>query len=250
MSDDAPIEFRSAKPGLTIADWLAARARRDAIIYAGATGLLAVCGVFAIAATYIFTYLVVRGLSFATCDVIPRSLLHLFALGIVASLFPLQRRFDGDDVEAVKVDAGTRGELTLRLSRLTGSSWLMYLDKPGGDLNPLIRIVTNLMFLAPRLFRVSWRMWKLTGQLRSMDVATVAAALDTLMQAGGRIAIGDVVQGFPHHDPQRLIENLTTVDGVILLASDPPGLTLSPAFVEDFDAWKAEIRRKRRAAYK
>ncbi len=247
MSDDAPIEFRSSKPGLTIADWLAARARHDAIIYAGATGLLAMCGVFALAATYIFTYLVLWGL---LCGVLPRSLLHLLALGIVASLFPLQRRFDGDDVEPVKIDAGVRGELTLRLSRLTGSSWLMYLDKPGGELNPLVRIVTNLLFLAPRLFRVSWRMWHLTRRLRSMDVATVAAALDTLMQAGGRIAIGDLVQDFPHHDPQRLIANMTTVDGVILLASDPPGLTLSPAFVEDFDAWKAEVRRKRRAAYK
>jgi hypothetical protein len=247
MSDDAPIEFRSAKPGLTIADWLAARSRRDAIIYAGATGLLGVCGVFSLAATYIFTYLVLWGL---LCGAIPRSLLHLLALGLVASLFPLQRRFDGDDVEPVKVDAGARGELTLRLSRLTGSSWLMYLDKPGGDLNPLVRVVTNLLFLAPRLFRVSWRMWKLTGRLRSMDTATVAAALDTLMQAGGRIAIGDLVQDFSHHDPQRLVENMTTVDGVILLASDPPGLTLSPAFVEDFDAWKAEVRRKRRSAYK
>lgn len=248
MSDDAPIEFRSSKSGLTIADWLATRARRDAIIYAGATGLLAVCGVFALAATYLFAYLVLRGLAFATCDVIPRFLLYLAALAVLVSLFVLQRRFDGDDVEPVNVDAGTRGELTLRLSRLTGSSWLMYLDKPGGELNPVIRMVTNLLFLAPRLFRVSWRMWTVTQRLRSMDVATVAAALDTLMQAGGRIAIGEVVQDFPHHDPQRLIENMTTVDGVILLASDPPGLTLSPAFVEDFDAWKAEVRRKRRAS--
>ena len=247
MSDDAPIEFRSTKSGLTIADWLATRTRRDAIIYAGATGLLAVCGVFALAATYIFTYLVIWGLA---CGFVPRALLHPLALVIVISLFFLQRRVDGDDVEPVKVDAGTRGELTLRLSRLTGSSWLMYLDKPGGDLNPLIRVVTNLLFLAPRLFRVSWRMWKLTQRLRSMDTSTVAAALDTLMQAGGRIAIGEVVQDFPHHDPQQLIENMTTVDGVILLVSDPPGLTLSPAFVEDFDAWKAEVRRKRRAAYK
>jgi hypothetical protein len=83
-----------------------------------------------------------------------------------------------------------------------------------------------------------------------MDTGTVAAALDTLMQAGGRISIGDLVQDYPHHDPQRLIENLTTVDGVILLASEPPGLTLSPAFAEDFNAWKAEIRRKRRSEYK
>ena len=60
----------------------------------------------------------------------------------------------------------------------------------------------------------------------------------------------EAVQDFSHHDPQRLVENMTTVDGVILLASDPPGLTLSPAFVEDFDAWKAEVRRKRRSAYK
>ncbi|MBA3312977.1 MAG: hypothetical protein M3552_14700 [Planctomycetota bacterium] len=244
MSDDAPLEFRAAKSGLSIADWLAGRTRRDAVIYAGATALLTFCGVFALAATYIFFFLVMWGL---LCGVIPRSLLHLPVIGGIVGLFVLQRRFDGDDVEPVKVDAGPRGDVTLRLSRLTGSSWLMYLDKPAGDLNPVIRFVTNALFLAPRLFRVSWRMWSMVRRMRTMDTSSVAAALDALMQAGGRIAIGDLIQDFPNHDPQRLIESMTAVDGVILLASDPPGLTLSPAFVEDFDAWKAEIRRKRRA---
>jgi hypothetical protein len=243
MSDDAPIEFRAAKSGLSIADWLAGRMQRDAIIYAGATVLLALCGVFALMATYIFVFLVLMGVS---CGV-SRWLLNLPAIAMMIGVFALQRRLDGDDLEPVKVDGGQRGEITLRLSRLTGSSWLMYLDKPGGDLNPMIRFVSNCLFLAPRLFRVSWRMWSMVQRMRTMDTATVAAALDALMQAGGRIAIGDVIQDFPNHDPQRLIAGMTAVDGVILLASDPPGLTLSPAFVEDFDAWKAEMRRKRRS---
>lgn len=246
MSDDAPIEFRSAKAGMSIADWLAVRMRRDALIYAGATLLLACCGVFALFATYIFTFLVLMGL---LCGV-PRSLLNMPALAIVIGLFWVQRRVDGDDREQFEIDAGSRGELTLTLSRLTGSSWLMYLDKPAGDLNPVIRFVTNVLLLAPRLFRVSWRMWGMNRRMRTMDVSAVSAALDTLLQAGGRTRIGDLVQEFPQQDPQRLIENLTAIDGVILLASDPPGLTLSPAFVEEYDAWKAAIRRKRRAEYR
>ena len=245
MSEDSPIEFRAAKRGLSVADWLAGQSRRDAAIYAGAAVLLLFCSAMAAVATYIFAFLVIWTLTYAVCG-LGRSWSYLPALAAVIGLFFLQRRFDGDDAELVTVDAGSRGTVKLCLSRLTGSSWLMFLDRPSVDLNPVARLGLNLAFLVPRLFRVSWRMWGLSRQMNSMNVPAVSAALDTLMQAGGRIGIGDLLQEFPNQDPQSLIADLTSVDGVILLASDPPGLTLSPSFSEDFDAWKRSVRQKRR----
>jgi hypothetical protein len=68
------------------------------------------------------------------------------------------------------------------------------------------------------------------------------------MQSGNRVAIGDLIQEFPDRDPQRLIAELTSLDGVILLSSEPPGLTLAPSIAEDYEAWKKEARRKRRGS--
>lgn len=243
MSDDSPVEFRASGSKSSIATWVAVRSRHDVRIYRGASAILLVAGIFALGATYIFVFLVMMGMF---CGVGRGVWLHLPTLAIVAGLFVLQRRLDGDDAEPIVVDAGPRGFLTLHLSRLTGSSWLMYLDKPALELNPVVRLATNLVLLAPRLFRLSWRMWKLSQRITTMDASAVGAGLDALLQSGGRIAIGELLQEFPNQDPQRFVGDLTTIDGVILLVSDPPGLTLSPAFAEDFEAWKRE-RRKRRA---
>lgn len=236
-----PIEFRTTKSGLSITDWLAARIRHDALICAGAAVVLLLCGIGATVGTFGFFWGV-----FA-CG-LGRWIAAAVALAIVAGLFLLQRKYSGDHTEPVAVDAGPRGRVTLRLSRLTGNSWLMFLDRPGGgDLNPVIRVATSLAMLAPRLFAVGRLMWGRSRQMKRLDVHAVAAGLDVLMQAGKRVDIGDLLQEFPNSDPQRFVSDLTAVDGVVLLASDPPGLTLAPSVAEDYEAWKKEIRKKRRA---
>ncbi|HEX6984098.1 MAG TPA: hypothetical protein VF170_01920 [Planctomycetaceae bacterium] len=244
MSGD-PIEFRAAKSGLSVADWLAERNRREAMIYAGAAAVLLFCAVLAVFGTYGIALGVLLALNAMTCGVW-RSLVVLLAFGVVAGLFVLQRQVDGDDLEPVKVDAGPRGVVALRLSRLTGNSWLMFLDNPSADFNPVIRFGLNVLLLAPRLARLSGRMWSLSRRMRSMDVGTVGAGLDAMMQSGGRIPIGDLLQEFPSADPQRFLSDLTAVDGVILLSSSPPGLTIAPSLTEEFEAWKKDARRKRR----
>lgn len=244
MSGESPIEFRSAKSGLTVTDWLAERTRRDATIYAGSAAVLMLCAVFAVFGTYGFTAGVLLALNAMTCGVW-RSLILLLSCGVVAGLFLLQRKVDGEDQEPVQVNAGSRGIVTLQLSRLTGNSWLMYLDNPSVDFNPVARIGLTVMLLAPRLARLSVRMWQLSRRMQTMDLAAVGAGLDAMMQSGRGVSIGELLQDFPNAEPQRFIGDLTIVDGVILLSSDPPSLTVTPSVHEEFDTWKKEVRRKR-----
>ncbi|MGC1272659.1 MAG: hypothetical protein WBC44_03055 [Planctomycetaceae bacterium] len=246
MPDESPIEFRAAKSGLTVADWLADRTRRDATIYAGSAAVLMFCAMLATFGTFGVTAGVLLALNAMTCGVW-RSLVLLLACGVVAGLFQLQRKVDGDDLEPVQVNAGPRGIVTLQLSRLTGNSWLMFLDNPSVEFNPIARIGLTVMLLAPRLASLSVRMWRLSRRMQTMDVAAVGAGLDAMMQSGRGISIGELLQEFPNVEPQRFIGDLTIVDGVILLSSDPPSLTVTPSVHEEFDEWKKEVRRKRRA---
>lgn len=245
MSGEPPIEFRAAKRGLSVSDWLAARLRHDATICTGAAALLLACGAFATLVTFLFVWGVLSG---ALCGVFPWWFLMIPATGVVAALFVVQRKYDGDHTEPIEVNAGARGLVTLRLSRLTGNSWLLFLDRPQGEPNPVVRFVTNLVLLGPRLFAVGRLMWRRSRQMKSLDIGAVAGGLDALMQATGRVPIGDLLQDFAGVDPQRFISDLTSIDGVILLASDPPGLTLTPSVAEDYEAWKRDIRKRRRAA--
>lgn len=238
MASDPQIEFRAERPGRTLADWLAVRMRQDATICAGAAALLIAGGVAVTLMTFLFFW-GVFACGLGRWGAIP-------AIGVVVGLFFLQRRVDGDPAEPIEVDAGSRGLLTLRLSRLTGNSWLMYLDKPAGDPNPVVRFATNAALLGPRLFAVGRRMWARSRQMKSLDIGLVASGLDALMQSGNRVAIGDLIQEFSAADPQRFIADLTTIDGVILLTSDPPSLTLTPSVAEDYEAWRRELRKKKR----
>lgn len=239
MPDD-PVEFRAAKPGLAVADWLRVRFRRDAAVCAGAAALLTACGAAATLGLFLFLW------GTFSCG-LGWQLALIPTIGITAGLFLLQRRYDSEPAELFEIDAGTRGRVKLRLSRLTGNSWLLFLDRPVGESNAFMRFCANVGLLAPRLFAVGRRMWKRSRRLKALDVPSVAAGLDGLMQSGRRVSIGEFVQDFPDKDPQRLIEDLTSLDGVVLLASDPPGLTLAPSLVEEFEDWKREARRKRRS---
>ncbi len=245
MSDESPIEFRSTKSGLTVTDWLADRTRRDATIYAGGAAILMLGAVLATFGTYGIASAVLLGLNAMTCGVW-RSLVLVLAIGVVAGLYVLQRKVDGDDREPVRVDAGSRGKVTLKLSRLSGSSWMLYLDNPSVDFHPIARIGLNLLLLAPRLASLSMRMWQLSRRMQAMDLAAVGAGLDVLMQTGRAVAIGDLIQEFPNADPQSLVGDLLINDGIILLTGDPPSLTVTPAIDEEYQAWKKEVRRKRR----
>ncbi len=240
MSDEPPIEFRAAKSGLSITDWLAGRVRQDAAICTGAAVLLWGCGAAGTLGLFGFLW-GVFACGLGKWGALP-------AAGVVVGLFVIQKRYDGDHVEPVTVDAGPRGTVTLRLSRLTGNSWLMYLERSTGDLNPVVRVATTLALLAPRLIAVGRLMWSRWRRLKAFDVKTVAAGLDVLMQSSNRVAIGDLLQEFPNVEPQRFMNELTAVDGVVLLGSDPPGLTLAPSLAEDYETWKKALRKKRRPA--
>lgn len=241
MPDESPIEFRGTKSGLAVTDWLAEQLRRDAQVCQIAAVAAFACGGAVTFAVFGFLWGVFScGLGMWIALAI--------AVAVIAGLFLAERKLDGEETEPIEVDAGTRGRIRLRLSRLTGNSWLMYLDRMGGDMNAVARVVTNITLLGPRLITLGRLLWRRSKRLKAFDVRTTAAGLDSLMQSGGRVPIGDLLQEFPQVDPQRFVSELTTLDGVILLSSEPPALTLAPSLTEEYEAWKREIRKRRKSS--
>lgn len=239
---------RQKSDNRAVENWLREQTRRDAVIYLTVAGLMGLCGFFASIATWIFTSLVCLGFS---CASLPWSLAMLLGLVVMGGLWFWHLRFDQPIERKIRIEGGPHGKKTLKITPLTGSSWLMFLDRPAEQMMPITRLVVNLLLLSPRLCTLSWRMGNLSKSCRERDFSTIAAALARLME-GGRVSIGELLDEFPEADPQRLVSELTGIEGVVLLGGNDPGeqtgLTLTSGFSDEFEQWQREHQRRKRAA--
>ena len=238
-------ESQSGPSSRSVAAWLREQTRRDAAIYMTAAIFMAICGLFATILTYLFVCLVLFGI---LCGINDSGWVPLLlALPVMAGLWFWHLGFDRPIEQVVRVDAGTRGTVVLRLTHLTGTSWLMFLDRPAEHMPALVRLVVNMLLLAPRLVSLAWRMANLSRTSQSRDFTNSAPGIARLMQ-GGRFPIGDLLQEFPEAEPQHFIGEITSIEGVVFLSGDDPSLTLAPSFHEEFEQWQREHRRSKRSA--
>lgn len=238
---DEPVEFRGRRAGRSTADWLAERNARESLVYAGFAAVTAACAAAATLVTWLaafgFLYLWIGYGGLGTF------LAAVFAAAAVAGLFLLNRKLTPDLADRLTVDTA-RGPVRLRVARLTGASW-MQLFEFDADQHPAVRVVLNLLLLAPRLVLLTRLTWGLSGRLKRVDLAATGRAVDLLMAADGRVPLPELIDEFPLADPQRLIDDLTGVDGVVFLIRDTPGLTATPSLIEDYEEWRKQARKRR-----
>jgi hypothetical protein len=64
-------------------------------------------------------------------------------------------------------------------------------------------------------------------QLSSLDAEGCAAVLTLLAKKGGRVPFTDLIPAVPAgHDPEAVLEQVQVIDGVMVLPSEPAGMTL------------------------
>ncbi len=75
-----------------------------------------------------------------------------------------------------------------------------------------------------------------TRRLRSKDIAGCSRVIWWLWVAGKRQSFAEIVAAVPGINPVRVFEDLQTVDGVLFLTGEPPGLTLHPELKTELDS--------------
>ena len=244
MSDESPAPPQAARRISPVATWVGEQAGRDAVMYTGAAAILLPCAVAATLGTYFFIFGVLWVLKLSFFGSGGTWVVYLLALAVVGLLFWTNTVVDREEFETYQVDLSTKGMVALHVSRLTGNSWMMLLASPS-DMHALVRIISNALLIGPRLFEMSWAMWKLSRRLRSIDPGPVGKAIGLLMKAGGRVPLAALLEEFPHSDSQRLVDDVTAVDGVVFLSTQPPGLTVTPTLMEEYETWRSERRTRR-----
>jgi len=223
--------------------WVRERLRKDLVMYLVAAAVLAPVAVLAAA----MTYAVLFGLLLLVINVwqgfdLPLYVFHMAAAVGLVMLFWLNQRVEQSAWAPVRIRNETVNT-TVRVSQMTGAGWLLLLQSPR-EMNPWLRGLTNTTLFAPRLFDLIGAILVRIWNMRAINVPVCGRAVTILLNARGKVNLAELVKEFEQQDPQKLVDDLAAVDGVVFFATDPPGVTLSPMVAEEYVRWRDEKKAK------
>ncbi len=175
----APRAGRSAGPAKPkIRDWIEARCKKEAKMYALGAAVLGPVGLAAVGITWGVAWLI---------SPFDGLLAWVFATVVVAALFWLNKQAGDARTIRVHVDPKDREiePVTLDVPRGSGLTWLMYLTG-SRDLPGFVQFIGTVTLFGPRLCDLAVQMGRTAQQLWTIDVDAIANPLKTLVRAGGR----------------------------------------------------------------
>jgi hypothetical protein len=144
------------------------------------------------------------------------------ATGALPLLFIGNALFSQDDLSQYTVTTAT------------ASNKLVVIPGHGSTINPLApstavsfsKVLCDILFAAPRV--VVWSLKRIGRiyKLLQLDIDGCAAVLTILYESGGRVAYSEIEGRVDGLNAQQVYRQLHLIDGVLFLASEPPGLTL------------------------
>lgn len=213
--------------------WLRARQKRKSHVH-GVTGIvMLVLSLPALVLTYIgisVAYeMTVSSLKNTFCLPIPSSALEytgIASLVILALCFPCYLTANHEDLQDLKVSTGTASDEVMHVHFGTTC---------GSTINPLapntirsfIKLITSVLLVAPALFLNGCSLLAKARHVRTLGFADAARVLGVLANHYHRVSYGEIMEAVPGIDPTRTFPELARVEGVVVLSSEPPGLSVN-----------------------
>jgi hypothetical protein len=209
-----------------IAVWLRRRCRLMVLLNVAGSVASLLLGLLALFITFWVIYV---GLYIAVNWIIPHShdtrwwlsaalLTTLFVICIFTDLRWLERDF-------LASAAADYDEFTFAVAQVLGYPGM------GTSAMTWVRFVSYLVCTGPRLVMQSPRLARQAARQHTFDVAGCAAVLRFLSRKDQRVPYEDTDEVIPAgHEGKRVYRHLRSLQGVIFLKSDPPGLSLTSTF--------------------
>lgn len=167
----------------------------------------------------------------------PSSLLGMSA-GFLVLLFIGNATTSREYLDKIELNLGPHRDLQVGIARATGYGWtLVFTDAKAA--RSFVKMLTTLLFTGPRAVEQSFRLIKRAVVLGKIDRPNVAKLIARGFRAEERVAFSALEELLPAPELVRLIPQLAQIDGVVLLPSDPPGFTLSPALMEELREFRS-----------
>lgn len=228
-----------------IEDWLRRRTRAWPIEYG--LGFLGVffAGALALFFTFWLIYVVFM---FGFTWIVPHdhSTRLWLCLGVIVFLFISDALVDRRKIETLNIQflGGAKDYQALYIPYVGGVSNINWFSTD--TMHSYVRMWVGVLCTGPRLITESFHFLACGLRLASIDVPACAALLAAMVHRDGRVAIKDLVEELPpNSDPVKVLTQIQQIRGVLILRSEPIGMTLVTEFRNELRQLVPKKKRKK-----
>jgi len=187
-------------------------------VTAGVGGLLLGCGILFVIhwGVVLFCYLGLSQLG------LQPMYFHLIAIGFIAVLFLGEAWSHPSDLSQITVTTGTFSDEVVVVGGLSNVN-----PYAPDTVHAKITGSLEILYTGPRAIRGGWGYLRDGYRLSLIDVGACSRVIDYLYHRRHRVAFNEIVKDLPGLNPVETLPQVTQIEGVLVLTSDPPGLTLS-----------------------
>ena len=213
-----------------VREWLSRKVRLEKSLCALSAAALLLLGLVAVYVTWWVVYGVI-GFGFSWLS-LSQTTVTVATWVVVVLLFVGNARTEREYLEDLKFETGDRVMVTVAVARFTGSPWAMALLGPQ-TARSFVKVLVTLLYIAPRLLSLAFRMGRRAARLRQLDVDGCSRVLAMLLRRDGRVPFRTIFAKHPDLEPRRIIPQLREIAGIVFLPSDPAGLTVTPSLTDE-----------------
>ncbi len=211
------------KSDARVENWLERyRQQRIILLWLGSLGT----ALLAVPVLYVTWNVIWFVLLFAFNAVIPLANLSMVTWVIWGLLFVAHATANWHRLENFKFESEGKLVAARYAAYVSGVSSLALVAGPE-TMHSFVKLICLILLIGPSLVALSIKLAKAAIAAHRMDVPLVAAALKELLVADQRVLLDDMVSKIRSPHPPQLLRELLLIDGVILLTSGDPSLTVT-----------------------
>ena len=207
------------------------RRQRILLLWLGSLGT----AILAVPVLYVTWNVIWFVLLFAFLMVVPLENLSTVTWVIWALLFVAHATANWQRLENFKFESEGKLVAARYAAYISGVSSLALVAGPE-TMHSFVKLLCLILLIGPSLIALSFKLARAAIAAQRMDVLLVAAALKELLVANQRVLLDDLVTKVRAPHPPQLLRELLLIDGVILLTSGDPSLTVTDSLRADVSA--------------
>ena len=220
------------KSDARVAKWLEGYQRqRVLLLWLGSAGT----AVLSIPVLFVTWWVILFVLVFAFSWLIPASMMLAATWIVWLLLFVAYATANWQHLENFKFESEGKLVAARYAAYISGISSLALMAGPD-TMHSYVKMLSLILLIGPSLVGLSWRLAKGAIAAQKMDVPLVAAAMKELLAADRRYAVDELAAKVGSPDPPRLLRELLLIDGVILLTTGDPSLTVTDSLRTEVSA--------------
>ncbi|MEX0717431.1 MAG: hypothetical protein WD066_12630 [Planctomycetaceae bacterium] len=159
------------------------------------------------------------------------------ALALVGLLFVGNALLSRAYLDHLEMDLDPHHSLKLGVFRATGFGWAYAFSSPARA-HASFKMILTILFVGPRAMMGAWRSCVRARELQQVDVKNCVPVLRIALHRQRRVPFVELADTLPDVDWQSAVRQLSLLDGVVFLPSEPAGLAVTPSFADEFERWR------------